>query len=345
MNKLTEDIYTLAIESSCDDTAAAVFCNNKILANVVANQDIHAQYGGVVPELASREHQKNILPVVHEAIEKANIERKDIHLIAYTKGPGLLGSLLVGTSFAKSMALALQVPSIGVNHMRGHILSLFIKDDDERDTPTYPFICMTVSGGHTQILLVSSPLDIKILGETRDDAAGEAFDKAAKVMGLPYPGGPIIDKYAKSGDPQRFPFPHPNIPNYDFSFSGLKTAFLYFIRDEVKFNANFIEENIEDICASYQQKIVDILIAKLRRAAKEYDVECVAIVGGVSANSGLRKSLHTMCEKLRKKPFYAPLEYCTDNAAMIGITGYLLHQEGVTSDMSTTASARLTLDD
>ena len=314
-----------------------------MLANVVSNQEIHAQYGGVVPELASREHQKSIIPVVHSALKEASITKDQLNLIAYTKGPGLLGSLLVGTSFAKSLAQSLDIPSVGVNHMRGHIMSLFIKDENEREVPTFPFICLTVSGGHTQILLVKSVIDIIIIGETRDDAAGEAFDKAAKILGLPYPGGPFIDKYAQMGDSKRFQFPHPNIPKYDFSFSGIKTAFLYFIRDEVKLNPNFIEEKLNDICASYQKRIVDILIAKLKRAAKDYNVECVAIVGGVSANSGLRKALVQMGEKLHKKTFCAPIEYCTDNAAMIGITGFLMFKEGIQSDLSTTASARLSL--
>jgi len=339
------DFLTLSIESSCDDTAAAVFNHDKLLANFVATQDVHAKYGGVVPELASRAHQKNIIPVVHEAIKSANIELSQIDLIAYTKGPGLLGSLLVGTSFCKSLSLALNKPSIGINHMKGHILSLFIEDDENRPKPEFPFICLTVSGGHTQIVLVKSVEDMEILGETRDDAAGEAFDKAAKVLGLPYPGGPIIDKHAKNGDPDRFTFPHPNIPGYDFSFSGLKTAFLYFVRDEVSFNPNFIEENLSDICASYQKKIIEILIAKLRRAASDYDVRDVAMVGGVSANSGLRAALTEMCKKIRKKGHYAPLAYCTDNAAMIGISGYLLYKTGKQSNLETKAMARLSLND
>jgi len=341
----TSNFITLSIESSCDDTAAAVFNKNKLLANFVATQEIHAQYGGVVPELASRAHQKNIIPVVHQALKTANIEPSQIDLIAYTKGPGLLGSLLVGTSFSKSMALSLDIPSLGVNHMKGHILSLFIEDDEERPCPNFPFICLTVSGGHTQIVLVKSVLDMEILGETRDDAAGEAFDKAAKVLGLPYPGGPIIDKLAKTGNPDRFQFPQPNVSGYDFSFSGIKTAFLYFVRDEVQFNPNFIAENLNDICASYQKKIIEILIAKLRRAAKDHDVADVAMVGGVSANSALREALMKMCVKIRKKGHYAPLAYCTDNAAMIGISGYLLHQAGVKSGLETRASARLQLND
>ena len=346
MNDLTEqDFITLSIESSCDDTAAAVFNHDKLLANFVATQEIHAKYGGVVPELASRAHQKNIIPVVHEALKTANIELSQIDLVAYTKGPGLLGSLLVGTSFSKSLSIALNKPSIGINHMKGHILSLFIEDDDKRPKPEFPFICLTVSGGHTQIVLVKSVLDMEILGETRDDAAGEAFDKAAKVLGLSYPGGPIIDKYAKDGDPDRFSFPHPNIAGYDFSFSGLKTSFLYFIRDEVSFNPNFVEENLNDICASYPKKIIETLIAKLRRAATDYEVNDVAMVGGVSANSGLRTALNEMCGKIRKNGHYAPLAYCTDNAAMIGITGYLLHKNGIESNLETRATARLSLND
>ncbi|MFT4660685.1 MAG: N6-L-threonylcarbamoyladenine synthase [Patiriisocius sp.] len=282
---------------------------------------------------------------MHEALKEANVELNQINLIAYTKGPGLMGSLLVGTSFAKSLSQALQVPHIGINHMRGHILSLFIKDEEKRDSPEFPFICLTVSGGHTQIVRVNSAMDMIILGQTRDDAAGEAFDKAAKVLGLPYPGGPLIDKYAKEGNPERFTFPHPNIPAYDFSFSGIKTAFLYFIRDEVQFNPNFIVENLNDICASYQRRIVEILIAKLKRAVKDTGVKSVAMVGGVSANSALRMALVEMGEKLRVKTFFPPLAYCTDNAAMIGIAGYMLFNENVNSPIDEITSARLSLED
>lgn len=335
--------YTLAIESSCDDTSAAILLNDKLLANIVGNQKIHEEYGGVVPELASREHQKNIVPVVAAALKEAGITKEQLDLVTYTQGPGLLGSLLVGASFAKSFGLALGLPTLGVNHMHGHILSPFIEDDSDRPKPSFPYLCLTVSGGHTQIVKVHSPVEMEILGETRDDAAGEAFDKAAKVMGLPYPGGPIIDKHAQGGDANRYTFPHPNIPGYDFSFSGLKTAFLYFIRDEVSFNKNFIEENIANICASYQAKIINILLAKLRRAALDHKIKDVAVVGGVSANSGLRKELQAIGEKHRLNTYTVPLAYCTDNAAMIGIAGYLQHNLGKTSGLDAVATARMAI--
>ena len=327
MNK--PSVTILGIESSCDETAAAVIQNGKVLSNIVTGQDVHKAYGGVVPELASRAHQQNIVPVVSEALKVAGINKNDLSAMAFTRGPGLLGSLLVGSSFSKSFALGLNIPLIEVNHMQAHVLANFISpiqlDSHTQEgkgvrSPSFPFLCLTVSGGHTQIVLVKDFFDMKVIGETMDDAAGEAFDKAAKIMGLPYPGGPLIDKYAKEGNPDQYKFPHPNIPKLDFSFSGLKTAFLYFINDNVKKDRNFIEKNKADICASIQAIIIEVLISKLRKAAEQTGIKEIAIAGGVSANSGLRKAL----EKERSKwNIYIPeFEYCTDNAAMIAIAGY-----------------------
>ncbi len=320
MNMLKSTII-LGIESSCDDTAAAVIKDGKILANIIANQEVHRQYGGVVPELASRAHQQNIVPVVDAALKKAGISKNELDAIAFTRGPGLIGSLLVGTSFAKAMSLGLDIPLIEVNHMQGHILAHFI-DDEKQEMPTFPFICLTVSGGHTQIVLVKNYFDMQILGETIDDAAGEAFDKAAKIMGLPYPGGPLIDKFAKEGNPHKFKFTKPQIPDLNFSFSGLKTNFLNFINNESAKNLNFVEENKVDICASIQFTIIEILMDKLTKAAAENNINQIAIAGGVSANSGLREKLMEMQTKLNWKVFIPKFEYCTDNAAMIAITGY-----------------------
>jgi N6-L-threonylcarbamoyladenine synthase len=314
-------VYIIGIESSCDETAAAVIHNDKVLSNIVASQVVHQFYGGVVPELASRAHQQKIIPVVHEALAKANIRKEDLSAIAFTKGPGLMGALLVGVSFAKSLALALDIPLIEVHHMQAHVLAHFI-EDAERGKPSFPFLCLTVSGGHTQIVLVKDYLDLKVIGETRDDAAGEAFDKAAKIMGLPYPGGPLIDKLAQKGNSNAFKFPHPHIDGYDFSFSGLKTAFLYFIRDYTKEKANFIEGNKADICASIQKTIVDILLDKLKKASNETGIKDIAIAGGVSANSGLRNAVMKMKADLGWNVFIPKFEYCTDNAAMISIAGY-----------------------
>ncbi|MCL4115263.1 UNVERIFIED_CONTAM: hypothetical protein GTU68_047956, partial [Idotea baltica] len=320
-------IYILAIESSCDDTAAAVLVNQKVISNVVATQKIHEQYGGVVPELASRAHQQNIVPVVHQALVKANIDKKLVSAIAFTRGPGLMGSLLVGTSFAKSLALGLNIPLIEVNHMQAHILAHFIEDDVK--PPEFPFLAMTISGGHTQIVLVKDYFDMEILGETLDDAVGEAFDKSAKILGLPYPGGPLIDKYANLGDPHKFKFPKPKVDGLNFSFSGFKTSVLYFIQKAVKENPNFIKENLNDICASIQYTIVSILMDKLKKAG-----------GGVSANSGIRKALKD-AEKNRGWYTYIPkFEYCTDNAAMIGIVGYLKYKQKHFSNQSITAQPR-----
>lgn len=315
------EVFILAIESSCDDTAAAVLHNDKVLSNVVANQLIHNQYGGVVPELASRAHQQNIVPVIDAALRKANIQKEQLSAIAFTQGPGLMGSLLVGSSFAKSMALALQIPLIAVNHMHAHILAHFI-DEEGFDKPEFPFLALTISGGHTQIVRVDGFFDMTIIGETTDDAVGEAFDKSAKILGLPYPGGPLVDKYAQLGNPKAFPFTKPKVPGLDFSFSGLKTAILYFIQKKKIENPNFIDENINDICASIQHTIIEILMDKLKLAVKETGIKQIAIGGGVSANSGIRNTLKEAEKKYGWKTFIPKFEYTTDNAAMIGIVGY-----------------------
>ena len=319
-----QKIFILGIESSCDETAAAVLSNTHELSNIIADQQlIHNYYGGVVPELASRAHQLKIIPVVEEALIKANITKNQLQGIAFTRGPGLMGALLVGVSFAKAFSLGLSIPLIEVNHMQGHVLAHFIKKGkDEKMQPSFPFLCLVVSGGHTQIILVEEHLKMKILGQTRDDAAGEAFDKAAKMLGIPYPGGPLIDKYAESGDGHRFKFPVPNVDGLNFSFSGLKTSILYFIRDEVSKNPNFIEQNLHDICASVQNAIVTILIRKIQQAIKQTGIKDVAIAGGVSANRGLRKAIVELGQKENCNVFIPPFEYCTDNAAMIGIVGY-----------------------
>lgn len=318
---LNPEVFILAIESSCDDTAAAVLCNDKVLSNVVANQLIHTQYGGVVPELASRAHQQNIVPVIDAALKKANIQKEQLSAIAFTQGPGLMGSLLVGSSFAKSLALALGIPLIAVNHMHAHILAHFI-DEEGYNKPEFPFLALTISGGHTQIVKVNDFFDMTIIGETTDDAVGEAFDKSAKILGLPYPGGPLVDKYAQLGNPKAFPFTKPKVPGLDFSFSGLKTAILYFIQKEKAKNPNFIEENTNDICASIQHTIIEILMDKLKLAVKETGINQIAIGGGVSANSGIRKTLKKAEQKYGWKTFVPKFEYTTDNAAMIGIVGY-----------------------
>nr|WP_315142238.1 tRNA (adenosine(37)-N6)-threonylcarbamoyltransferase complex transferase subunit TsaD [uncultured Flavobacterium sp.] len=315
------EVFILAIESSCDDTAAAVLHNDKVLSNVVANQLIHNQYGGVVPELASRAHQQNIVPVIDAALRKANIQKDQLSAIAFTQGPGLMGSLLVGSSFAKSLALALQIPLISVNHMHAHILAHFI-DEEGFDKPDFPFLALTISGGHTQIVQVDGFFDMTIIGETTDDAVGEAFDKSAKILGLPYPGGPLVDKYAQLGNPKAFAFTKPKVPGLDFSFSGLKTAILYFIQKKKIENPAFIEENLNDICASIQHTIIEILMDKLKLAVKETGIKQIAIGGGVSANSGIRNTLKETENKYGWKTFIPKFEYTTDNAAMIGIVGY-----------------------
>jgi N6-L-threonylcarbamoyladenine synthase len=315
-------IYILGIESSCDDTSAAVLKDTFLLSNEIANQLVHKSFGGVVPELASRAHQQNIIPVVEVALNKAKITKKQLSAVAFTRGPGLLGSLLVGTSFAKSFALGLNIPIIEVDHLKAHILSHFIDDEEKKNHPSFPFLCLTVSGGHTQIVKVSSPSKMEIIGTTIDDASGEAFDKAAKIMGLPYPGGPEIDKLAKIGDPLRFPFPEPKIEGLNYSFSGLKTSFLYFLRDQLKVDEDFIEKNKADLSASIQYTIIKILLGKLKRAAKETGISEIAIAGGVSANSGLRKEITSLAEKMNWKVYIPKLQYSTDNAAMIAIAGY-----------------------
>ena len=334
------EIYILGIESSCDDTSAAVSLNTQILSNVISTQKIHEIYGGVVPELASRAHMQNIVPVINEAINKAGITLDKIDAIAFTRGPGLLGSLLVGTSFAKSLSMALGKPLIDVHHMKAHILAHFI-DNKQDNKPTFPFLCLTVSGGHTQIVQVNSYYDFEILGTTIDDAAGEAFDKCAKIMGLPYPGGPLIDKYAQIGDDKRFQFNKPQVGGFDFSFSGLKTSFLYFIEKEKKKNPQFIDENLHDLCASLQKTIIEILIQKLELASEKTGIKTVAIAGGVSANSGLRNRLKSYEQEKEWKVFIPEFQFCTDNAGMIAVTGYFNYLDNRFVDQSVQASARI----
>lgn len=335
-------VYILAIESSCDDTAAAVLQNGKVLSNVVARQHVHEEYGGVVPELASRAHQQNIVPVVDVALKKAGVEKTQLSAVAFTQGPGLMGSLLVGSSFAKSAAMALNVPLIAVNHMQGHILAHFI-DEQGYDKPEFPFLAMTISGGHTQIVKVNSYFDMEVIGETTDDAVGEAFDKSAKILGLPYPGGPLIDKYAAEGNPKAFPFTKPVVPGLDFSFSGLKTQILYFVQKRMAEDPSFIENNIKDVCASVQHTIINILMDKLKLAVKETGITQVAIGGGVSANSGIRNTLKAAEQKYGWKTFIPKFEYTTDNAAMIGIVGYHKYLEQQFDDSSVTSKARFAI--
>lgn len=330
----------LGIESSCDDTSASVIKNDTVLSNVIAGQEVHAKYGGVVPELASRAHQQNIIPVVDAAIKEAGISADDIDAIAFTKGPGLMGSLVVGTSFAKAFALAKNIPLIDVNHMHGHVLAHFIEKDDKKK-PTFPFLCLTVSGGHTQIVLVKDYLDMEVIGTTIDDAAGEAFDKTAKILGLPYPGGPLIDKYAKLGDENRFEFAKPNMTGYNYSFSGLKTSIMYFLQKEEQKQAGFMQTEINDICASVQKSILDILFVKLIQASKDLGINQIAIAGGVSANSGLRKKLGEIAEQNDWEIYIPKMEFCTDNAAMIAITGYFMYHKKLFVDQTISADARL----
>jgi N6-L-threonylcarbamoyladenine synthase len=336
----TKEVFILAIESSCDDTAAAVLRNSTVLSNVVARQSIHEEFGGVVPELASRAHQQNIVPVIDVALKKANIKKEQLSAIAFTQGPGLMGSLLVGTSFSKSLSMALNIPLIAVNHMHAHILAHFI-DDDGFDKPEFPFLALTISGGHTQIVKVNDFFDMEIIGETTDDAVGEAFDKTAKILGLPYPGGPLIDQFAKKGNPKKYTFTKPKVAGLDFSFSGLKTQILYFVQKNVALNPNFIEENKQDICASVQQIIIDILMEKMKLAVAETGIKQIAIGGGVSANSGIRQTLKEAESIYGWKTFIPKFEYTTDNAAMIGIVGFhkFLHHQFV--DQSTVSKARI----
>jgi N6-L-threonylcarbamoyladenine synthase len=334
-----KDIFILGIESSCDDTSAAVLKNSTILSNVIARQEIHEQYGGVVPELASRAHQQNIIPVVDAAIKNAGISKEQLSAVAFTRGPGLLGSLIVGTSFAKAFAMSLDIPLIEVNHMMGHVLAHFI-DDPEKEKPTFPFLCLTVSGGHTQIVLVKAPLEMEVIGSTIDDAAGEAFDKAAKLLGFPYPGGPIIDKHAKLGNPKKFVFAKPVIKDYDFSFSGLKTSILYFLQKQQATDEHFIQNNLDDLCASIQFTIIEILLKKISKASSDLNIDRIAVAGGVSANSGLREALEKRSLELGWKVFIPRFEYCTDNAAMIAITGKFLLEQKRFCDQSVSATAR-----
>jgi len=331
-----KDILILGIESSCDETSASICKNGKILSNIIASQEIHTKYGGVVPELASRVHMENIVPVVDAAIQEAGIHLRDIDAIAFTQAPGLIGALLVGSGFAKSLALSLDVPLIEVHHMQAHVLSNLIGEEQ----PEFPFLCLTVSGGHTQIVLCESPLSMKILGETMDDAAGEAFDKSAKLLGLSYPGGPLIDKYAQEGDPLRFHFPEPQIEGLDFSFSGVKTSILYFLQKQTKHDPDFIQNNINDICASIQHTIIGILTHKLKKASLETGIKTICIAGGVAANKGLRKGIQEMATKYKWKVHIPKMEHCTDNAAMIAMTGYYKFQAKVFSPLSVSASAR-----
>ncbi len=326
MNTAINNCYILAIESSCDDTAAAILHNDKVLSNVVANQAIHQEFGGVVPELASRAHQQNIVPVVTAALKKANIDKKLLNAVAFTSGPGLMGSLLVGTSFAKSLSLGLDIPLIDVNHMQAHLLAHFI-DEEGYKKPPFPFLGMTISGGHTQIVRVDNYFEMEVIGETIDDAVGEAFDKSAKLLGLPYPGGPLIDKYAKLGNPEAFTFTRPNVGELNFSFSGLKTQIMYFVQKQTQADPNFIDNHRDDICASIQHTIINILIHKLKKAATLTGINHIAIGGGVSANSGIRKALKDGEEKYGWTTYLPKFEYTTDNAAMIGIVGYLKYLE------------------
>jgi len=329
-------ISILAIESSCDETSAAVCTDGKILSNFIAGQAVHEKYGGVVPELASRAHMQNIVPVVDTALSTINCQLASINAIAFTQAPGLIGSLLVGAQFAKSLALSLNIPLIPVHHMQAHVLANLIDDPK----PSFPFLCLTVSGGHTQIVLCESPSRLSVIGETIDDAAGEAFDKSAKLLGLPYPGGPLIDKYAQLGDPTRFAFAEPQIPELNFSFSGLKTSILYFLRDETAKNPAFIEQNLADICASIQYRIIRILLAKLKKASVQTGIKDICIAGGVSANSGLRRAFEEMGKKQRWNTFIPAFQYCTDNAGMIAITAYYKYLAGDFAPLSVSASAR-----
>jgi N6-L-threonylcarbamoyladenine synthase len=334
--------YILGIESSCDDTAAAVIKNGVILSNVVATQSIHQEYGGVVPELASRAHQQNIVPVVQLALQKANIDKKQLNAIAFTRGPGLMGSLLVGTSFSKSLAMGLEIPLIDVNHMQAHILAHFIKSEGHT-TPRFPFLALTISGGHTQIVKVTNHFEMVVIGQTLDDAVGEAFDKSAKILGLPYPGGPLIDKYSKLGNPKAYPFPKPKVGPLDFSFSGLKTSVLYFVERNVKEDSEFINKNLNDICASLQYTIVNYLMDKIKNAVKHTGINEVAIGGGVSANSGIRNALKAAEKNLDWKVHIPKLEFCTDNAAMIAMVGELKYKQQLFASNDVIANARMKL--
>ncbi|MFN3588338.1 MAG: tRNA (adenosine(37)-N6)-threonylcarbamoyltransferase complex transferase subunit TsaD [Spirosomataceae bacterium] len=339
MDFINKPAVILAIESSCDETSAAVLKGETVVSNVVAGQVIHEQYGGVVPELASRVHQQHIVPVVEKALSDANIAKNELTAVAFTRGPGLLGSLLVGTSFAKSLAMGLSIPLIEVNHMQAHILAHFI----EEPKPNFPFLCLTVSGGHTQIVLVKSALEMEIIGETQDDAVGEAFDKSAKILGLPYPGGPLIDKWAAQGNPNAFAFPVSDMPGYTFSFSGIKTAILYFVRKMEAQDPHFVQNNLADLCASIQFTLVKMLLQKLKRAARELKINQIAIAGGVSANSGLRQTLAELGQKERWDVFIPAFQYCTDNAGMIAMAAYFKYQQEQWTPQSVSPMPRMAL--
>lgn len=342
--KEANQLLILGIESSCDDTSAAVLRGNTLLSNVIASQAVHKEYGGVVPELASRAHEQNILPVVSEAIKRAGISANDLDAIAFTRGPGLLGSLLVGVNYAKGLAMSLGIPMVEVNHLHAHVMAHFIEEKgEEHQSPEYPFLCLLVSGGNSQIILCHSPYKMEIVGQTIDDAAGEAFDKCAKVMGLGYPGGPIVNRLANEGNPHAFKFAKPNVPSYDYSFSGLKTSFLYTLRDEIKLNPNFVEENKEDLCASLQYTVIEILMKKLRLAAKELKIKHVAVAGGVSANTGLREAFVDHARRYDWSIYIPKFAYTTDNAAMVAMSGHYNYLEGKQNEMDTVPYARVTM--
>lgn len=342
--KEANQLLILGIESSCDDTSAAVLRGNTLLSNVIASQAVHKEYGGVVPELASRAHEQNILPVVSEAIKRAGISANDLDAIAFTRGPGLLGSLLVGVNYAKGLAMSLGIPMVEVNHLHAHVMAHFIEEKgEEHQSPEYPFLCLLVSGGNSQIILCHSPYKMEIVGQTIDDAAGEAFDKCAKVMGLGYPGGPIVNRLANEGNPHAFKFAKPNVPGYDYSFSGLKTSFLYTLRDEIKLNPNFVEENKEDLCASLQYTVIEILMKKLRLAAKELKIKHVAVAGGVSANTGLREAFVDHARRYGWSIYIPKFAYTTDNAAMVAMSGHYNYLEGRQNEMDTVPYARVTM--
>lgn len=342
--KEANQLLILGIESSCDDTSAAVLRGNTLLSNVIASQAVHKEYGGVVPELASRAHEQNILPVVSEAIKRAGISANDLDAIAFTRGPGLLGSLLVGVNYAKGLAMSLGIPMVEVNHLHAHVMAHFIEEKgEEHQSPEYPFLCLLVSGGNSQIILCHSPYKMEIVGQTIDDAAGEAFDKCAKVMGLGYPGGPIVNRLANEGNPHAFKFAKPNVPGYDYSFSGLKTSFLYTLRDEIKLNPNFVEENKEDLCASLQYTAIEILMKKLRLAAKELKIKHVAVAGGVSANTGLREAFVDHARRYGWSIYIPKFAYTTDNAAMVAMSGHYNYLEGKQNEMNTVPYARVTM--
>ncbi len=342
--KEANQLLILGIESSCDDTSAAVLRGNTLLSNVIASQAVHKEYGGVVPELASRAHEQNILPVVSEAIKRAGISANDLDAIAFTRGPGLLGSLLVGVNYAKGLSMSLGIPMVEVNHLHAHVMAHFIEEKgEEHQSPEYPFLCLLVSGGNSQIILCHSPYKMEIVGQTIDDAAGEAFDKCAKVMGLGYPGGPIVNRLANEGNPHAFKFAKPNVPGYDYSFSGLKTSFLYTLRDEIKLNPNFVEENKEDLCASLQYTVIEILMKKLRLAAKELKIKHVAVAGGVSANTGLREAFVDHARRYGWSIYIPKFAYTTDNAAMVAMSGHYNYLEGKQNEMDTVPYARVTM--